>query len=93
MTSQRCELAGVRLSSDGEERPCRTLAVSHECRILADQSHRMSGRDIKNWVGCAEQKAVQQAVQRAIEQGSPEPFLLAFEDFAGNEDETVPARL
>ncbi len=53
------------------------LQLTDACNKLAEVSTGMSGRDIKNWIARAEQKAV----ERAIAQGGPEHFLLEFEDF------------
>ena len=46
---------------------------------LGEKSQGASGRDIKNWIARAEQKAV----QRAILQDGPQHFILTFEDLDG----------
>jgi SpoVK/Ycf46/Vps4 family AAA+-type ATPase len=47
------------------------------CRTLAEMSNGKSGRDLKNWIARAEQKAV----QRAVLMGGPEHFMLTVDDF------------
>ncbi|MHB1865723.1 MAG: AAA family ATPase, partial [Candidatus Saccharimonadales bacterium] len=47
------------------------------CQSLAEMSDGKSGRDLKNWIARAEQKAV----QRAVVKGGPEHFMLALDDF------------
>jgi len=47
------------------------------CQALAGMSNGKSGRDLKNWIARAQQKAV----QRAVVQGGPEHFMLTVDDF------------
>lgn len=47
------------------------------CQTLAETSEGKSGRDLKNWIARAEQRAV----QRAVLKGGPKHFLLALDDF------------
>ena len=47
------------------------------CQSLAGMSDGKSGRDLKNWIARAEQKAV----QRAVVKGGPKHFILALDDF------------
>ena len=47
------------------------------CQGLAEMSNGKSGRDLKNWIARAEQKAV----QRAVVKGGPKHFMLTLGDF------------
>ncbi len=45
------------------------------CQNLAEMPDGKSGRDLKNWIARAEQKAV----QRAVVKGSPKHFMLTLD--------------
>lgn len=52
------------------------------CNFLAGKSEGFSGRDLKNWIARAEQKAV----CRAIHAGGPKHFMLTINDFLTDPD-------
>jgi len=52
------------------------FSLAEVSRALTEKAQGVSGRDIKNWIARAEQKAV----QRAILQGGPQHFILTLKD-------------